>query len=62
VSKRLIDQVRKHGAQCGERDNAPVTGESRQHEADEDTGHGVGEEIHWQDLLQGNHILFAPER
>ena len=46
MPERLIDQVGEHGAQRGERDDAPIPDENRQHKADEYADHDVGEEVH----------------
>jgi len=58
VPKRLVDQVGEHGAQCGERDNPPVTDKTCQHKADEDAGHDVGEEIHRHPVAGQPYTLF----
>ncbi len=46
MPERFVDQVGEHGTQRGERDDAPIPDESRQHKADEYADHDVGEEIH----------------
>ncbi len=59
VPERLVDQIGgEHGAQHGESKNPPVAGDRREHDAYEETDHGVGEEVHRYPVAGRAYTLF----